>query len=66
MVTAFNIRIAVAQHMNTCNQIFNFCQNFWVGYSPATLKDKLPLYPEFHSEVSEDSNCLGCDTLLLG
>jgi len=66
MVTAFNIRIAVAQHTNTCNQIFNFCQNFWVGCSPAALMDKLPLNPEFHSGISEDTNCLGCDNFVTG
>jgi hypothetical protein len=27
----------------------------------AALMDKLPLYPDFHSGVSEDTNCLGCD-----
>jgi hypothetical protein len=66
IVTAFNIRFAVAQHVNTCNQIFNFCQNFWDGCSPAALKDKLLLYPEFHRGVSEDTNCLGCDNFVTG
>jgi hypothetical protein len=63
MVTAFNIRIAADQHMNTCSQIFNFCQNFWVV---AALMNKLSLYPEFHSGVSEDTNCLGYDNFVTG
>jgi hypothetical protein len=30
------------------------------------LMDKLPLYPEFHSGVSEDTNCLGHDIIVTG
>jgi hypothetical protein len=33
----------------------------------AALMDKLMLmYPEFHSGVSEDTNCLGCDNFVTG
>ena len=32
----------------------------------AVLMDKLPLYPKFHSGVSEETNCLGCDNFVTG
>jgi len=34
--------------------------------STAALMEKLPLYPEFHSGVSEDTNCLNCDNFVSG
>jgi phospholipase C len=65
-VTAINIRNAVAWHMKTLIQIFNFCQNFWDNCSPAALMDKLLPDPAIHSGVSENLDYLGCGSLLLG